>query len=130
MTMQKDYLSYVSIGGGCSYGYGETPAEAVFNMLCSLKDWTMYYDLSEVNVYSSIYDVREYAGFSSDHRGVFGSNDDGTYSDEPLEPIQFSRTLTPKHTRDRNWGTGKAANAALRTVFGDKFEVVDLDAVA
>jgi hypothetical protein len=130
MTMQKDYLSYVSIGGGSSWGYGETPAEAVANMLGSLKDWTMYYDLSETNVYSAIYDVADYAGFSADHRGLYGSLGDGTYTDAPLEPIQFSRTLTPKHTRKRNWTEAKATLAALRTVFADTFEAVEVSDAA
>jgi len=130
MTMQKNYLSYVSIGGGSSWGYGETPAEAVANMLGSLKDWTMYYDLSETNVYSAIYDIAEYAGFSADHRGLYGKLADDSYTDDPLEPIQFSRTLTPKHTRERNWTEAKAALAALRTVFADTFEAVEVSDAA
>tara|TARA_R100000995_G_scaffold18469_1_gene7563 strand:+ start:3958 stop:4347 length:390 start_codon:yes stop_codon:yes gene_type:complete len=128
--MKTQYLSFVSIGGGSSWGYGDTPCEAVEQMLMALTDWTTYYDLSEVNIYSAIYDVTEYDGaWIADHRGLYGKVDDDSYTDDPLKPVQFSRTRTPKHAaKKRRWSEAKASQAAVRTVFADTYEGVEVDA--
>ena len=130
VIMTTEYLSFVSIGGGSSWGYGDTPCEAVESMLIALKDWGSYYNLSEVNVYSMIYDVTEYDGWVADHRGLYGKLADDSYTDDPLEPIQFSRTRTPKYTPKRRWSEAKAAQAAVRTVFADTFEAVEISDAA
>ena len=128
--MKTQYLSFVSIGGGSSWGYGDTPCEAVEQMLMALTDWTTYYDLSEVNIYSAIYDVTEYDGaWIADHRGLYGKVDDDSYTDAPLKPVQFSRTRTPQHAAmKRRWSEAKASQAAVRTVFADTYEGVEVDA--
>ena len=122
MDTSKDFLAFCSIGTGSSWGYGETPAEAVFNCIVSLKDWADYFNLSEEEIILPIYNVSQYTGFSADYQGVFGSNADGTYTESALEPIKWARFTIPKHTRKRLYSEMKAAQAALLTVFGDSYE--------
>ena len=127
--MTTEYLSFCSIGGGSAWGTGDTPCEAVEQMLMGLTDWTTYYDLSEKNVYSAIYDVTEFDGWYADHTGLYGQIGPSEYSDDALTPLQFSRTLTPKYTaKQRRWSEAKASKAAVRTVFADQFEDVEVEA--
>ena len=83
--MTTEYLSFCSIGGGSAWGTGDTPCEAVEQMLMGLTDWTTYYDLSEKNVYSAIYDVTEFDGWYADHTGLYGQIGPSEYSDDRAE---------------------------------------------
>lgn len=121
--MKKDYLSFVSIGTGSCWGYGETPAEAVSNMLIELNDWSSYYKIADINLTSSIYDVSEYDGFIADHRGLFGQLPDSgegemCYTETPLEPCLYSLSRTPKtRGKSRRWSELKSLQSALTTHF-------------
>lgn len=122
--MNKDYLCFTSIGGGSSWGYGETPAEAVSNMLIELKGWSTYYKLSEVMMRTHIYDVSDYNGFTSDHRGLYGLLDDDNHTDDPLSPISIAVVTTPKYRskNNRSWTDAKAAESALRARFFETWQ--------
>lgn len=122
MDTSKDFMAFRSIGTGSSWGYGATPAEAVFNLIVSMKDWASYYKLSESENIVPVYNVSQYDGFVADYKGVFGSNGDGTYSDNPLEPVKWARFTIPKYTQKRLYSELKAAQAALLAVFGDSYE--------
>ena len=74
MDTSKDFLAFCSIGTGSSWGYGETPAEAVFNCIVSLKDWAGYFKLSEEEIIVPVYNVSAYTGFVADYKGVYGSS--------------------------------------------------------
>ena len=122
MDTSKDFLAFCSIGTGSSWGYGETPAEAVFNCIVSLKDWASYVNLSEEEIIVPVYNVSQYEGFCADYQGVFGRFGDSDYTETPLEPVKWARFIVPKHTRKRLYSELKAAQAALLTVFGDSYE--------
>ena len=130
MDTSKDFLAFCPMSGGSSWGYGETPAEAVYNCIASLKDWARYFKLSEKTIIVEIFNIEQYTGFSADHQGVYGSNSDGTYSKAPLTPVKFARFIVPKHTPKRLYSEMKAAEAALKAVWADTYEALDTREVA
>ncbi len=137
MDTSKDFLAFCPMSGGSSWGYGETPAEAVFNCIVSLKDWTTYFNLSEKEIIVEIFNVAEYTGFSADHLGVHGSFTESTngvestsYTKAPLTPVKFARFTMPKHTPKRLYSEMKAAEAALKAVWADTYESLDTREVA
>ena len=141
---RQNYLSYVRIARSPdahmgAWGFGETPAEAVSNMLMSVVSYNNTHDLSAVFLYSDIYDMAWADGF-------YNLNTDKlTNPPHPMlnismrvemlggidtvEPIQYSRTLTPKCECGVDWGMqwsgDEAKSAALRTVFSDTPEGVE-----
>lgn len=138
--MKKDYMCYLSIGGGACYGYGETPTEAVSNMLIELPEWSVYYKLSEKVITSNIYDVSQYDGFMSDHRGVFGQLPDQgkenlEFTEEPLSPCMYAKVTTPKTRKQKSeWGMSRstwselsALRSAIRTQFFSTYEELEED---
>jgi hypothetical protein len=138
--MKKDYMCYLTIGGGCCYGYGETPTEAVSNMLIELPAWSTYYKLSEVVMTSSIYDVSQYDGFCSDHRGVFGQlpdkgEGDLEFTEKPMSPTMYAKVKTPKARKQKSeWGHSRftwselsALRSAVKTQFFSTYEELEED---
>ena len=125
--MKKEYLSYITMGSGSSWGYGETPAEALASMLISVKDWTMYYKLSEWPIMSYIFDVSKHEGFSADVRGVFGKISDDEYTNEPMTPECWAVCITPKYQskNKRTWSEIKAYKSALRAEFFSDYQKAD-----
>jgi hypothetical protein len=134
MDTSKDFLAFCPISGGSSWGYGETPNEAVYNCIVSLKDWARYFELSEKTIIVEIFNVAEYTGFHADHLGVHGSFMDSTnatiYTKAPLEPVKFARFIIPKHTPKRLYSEMKAAEAALKAVWAETYEALDSREVA
>lgn len=129
--MNKDYLCFTEIGSGSCYGYGGTPTEAVSYMLMALPDWSDYFNLSQVIVPSTIYDVAEYDGFVANHKGVFGQLPDDPelemrYTENPLEPHQFALSKTPKlQSKARRWSELNALRSAVKTRFYSTYDELE-----
>lgn len=125
--MKKEYLSYITVGWGSSWGYGDTPAEAVSIMLINLKDWIPHYRLSEWPIMPYIYDVTDYCGFVSDDKGVYGRTAIGEYTDNPLAPHSWAVCVTPKYISKKNksWSSLRACESALKATFYSSYELAD-----
>jgi hypothetical protein len=97
--MKPDYLAVILIGGGSSWGRAPDKEEAIKRAMKALKEWTIYFDLSNIEVGINVIDVAGY----SDCR--WGSNPDGwlhgtntkTGKDEAIKrPIELVKRTTPR----------------------------------
>jgi hypothetical protein len=94
-----DYLAIIPIGTGNSWGRAPDKETAIENAIRSLRDWEVYYDLSEIDVTVNVIDVQGYSDCSWDNRGLHGTNE-ATGKDEAIKrPIEYALRITPKWKR-------------------------------
>ena len=95
-----DYLAIIPIGGGSSWGRAPEKEVAIKNAITSLRDWTVYYQLSNIEVTINVIDVRGYSDCSwGGHPGgyIHGTNI-MTGEDEAIKrPIEHIKRTTPKY---------------------------------
>ena len=116
----SDYLAYFPIGSGSSWGWGDTPHEAVSNCIISLKDWSDYYVVNGKEMKCQVFYLPDAEGFTSDHRGLFAMDADEMYGDEPEEPRFIASFKTPKHRRYSNESAKDSALLATIIPWADK----------
>jgi hypothetical protein len=96
-----DYLAIIPIGTGSSWGRASNKETAITNALRSLKDWDVYFDVSEIEVTVNVIDVQGYSTVVWDNRGVHGTNE-ATGKDEAINRhIEHVQRSTPKLKRKR-----------------------------
>lgn len=72
MTGKPDWLAFILIGAGSSYGRGPDKEEAIKNAIRSLRDFSSLYKVADVDVVLNVIDVQGYDTVTWAHDGVFG----------------------------------------------------------
>lgn len=108
MTTEKDFLAFVQIGAGGSWGRGPTEEKALEHCANSLRDWKHLIDITGKDVEVGLYDVTGYDSVAMGSNGVWA---DDTYipmlktakvhvpTDAELEAKELAeaqRYITPK----------------------------------
>lgn len=96
-----DYLAIIPIGGGSSWGRAPDREKAIEHAIKSLRDWEVYFDVSEIDVTINVIDVQGYGKCVWDSRGIHGTNE-ATGEDEAIKrQIEHVVRITPKWPRKR-----------------------------
>ena len=96
-----DYLAIIPIGGGSSWGRAPCKEKAIEHAIRSLRDWEVYFDVSEIDVTINLIDVQGYSTCAWDSRGITGLNE-ATGEDEKIDrPIEHVVRITPKWKRKK-----------------------------
>jgi len=99
MTKSKDYFAIILIGGGSSWGRAPDKETAIKNAVRSLRDWSVYYDVSNIEVTINVIDVTGYASVDAAAgrpNWLHGTNE-ATGNYEPIErPVEVIKRTTPK----------------------------------
>lgn len=69
-----DYLAFVLIGGGSSWGRSPNKEIAIDNCMRSLRDWETYFKIEGQTMKVNVMDVDGYDTVVWEGRGVFGKN--------------------------------------------------------
>ena len=96
ITNNEDYLAIIPIGAGSSWGRSPDKEVAIKNAVTALKDWTVYYDLSGVEITINVIDVMGYGTVVWDNRGVHGKNEMTGIDETITRPIEHVKRVTPK----------------------------------
>jgi hypothetical protein len=96
-----DYLAIIPIGTGSSWGRASSKETAIANALRSLKDWDVYFDVSEIEVTVNVIDVQGYSTVTWDSRGGHGLNETTGENETINRPIEYVQRSTPKLKRKR-----------------------------
>ena len=72
MQTEHDYLAFILIGAGSSYGRATDKETAIKEALRSLRDWKHLYKVSDVDVVLNVVDVQGYDRVTFAYDGVFG----------------------------------------------------------
>lgn len=103
-THERDYLAIIPIGGGSSWGRAPDKEAAIENAIAALRDWDVYFDVSEIDVTINVIDVQGYGSCSwGGHPGgyVHGTNEI-TGNDEAIKrPVEHVMRITPKWKKRR-----------------------------
>lgn len=92
-----DYLAIIPIGGGSSWGRAPDKDAAIENAIKSLRDWEVYYDVSEIDVTINVIDVQGYTTCSwGGDRYIIGTNEVTGEKEAIKRPIEHVVRITPK----------------------------------
>lgn len=100
--MTNDYLAIIPIGGGSSWGRAPDKEAAIKRAIKSLKDWNVYFNLSNVEVTVNVIDVHGYSDCSwgAYPDGYVHGKNEATGIDEAIKrPIEHVKCTTPKWRR-------------------------------
>jgi len=97
--MTPDYLAVVLIGGGSSWGRAPDKEAAIQRAMKALKDWTIYFDLSNTEVEINVIDVAGYSdcNWGGNPGGWLHGTNIKTGQDEAIKrPIEIVKRRTPR----------------------------------
>jgi len=94
--MTQDYLAIVRIGGGSSYGRGETIDEAVRLCKMAVRDWDHLFGVYEVPIKAAIYDTTGIDAVHWDEGSTFATD---TGEQIPLKELVEFILPAPKGRR-------------------------------
>lgn len=97
MQTEHDYLAFILIGGGSSYGRSPDKEKAIDNCLRALKDWSHLFEVDDVDVVLNVVDVIGYNTVAWGHDGVRGWKE-GEPQDGKAERITAEIERVERHT--------------------------------
>ena len=101
----SDFIAVILIGGGSSWGRSPDKEEAIKNAIAALRDWEVYFAVSDIEITLNVVDVK---GYSTCHWGggypggwMRGTNET-TGEDEAIKrPVEIVKRQTPKWPKPR-----------------------------
>lgn len=101
-TEAHDYLAVILIGGGSSWGRSPDKETAIKNAIASLRDWEVYFDVSNYEATVNVIDVRGYSkcSWGGYPGGWMHGTNEATGDDEAIKrPVEVVKRMTPKWRR-------------------------------
>jgi hypothetical protein len=100
----SDYLAFINIGAGSSWGRAPDKEEAITLAIKSLRDWERYYEVHDVDVRINVVSVDDYAQVWWDNEGIFGQRkgEEDPKPEKITAPIErITRRTPPASKRSR-----------------------------
>jgi hypothetical protein len=91
----SDYLAYILIGTGSSWGRSENKETAIEFAIRSLKDWNKFYEVSNKEVTVRVIDVDGYDSVNWEYDDVRGRKPEDTTFEKIDRPIERISRKTP-----------------------------------
>jgi len=95
-----DYLAIIPIGCGSSWGRSSDKEDAIKRAIAALRDWTVYYDLSNIEVTINVVSVQGYKDVDSAggrEWSLWGVNETNNVYEPIKRKFEHVKRITPKY---------------------------------